>query len=229
MWWWRKRILGWWIDGNMVDDMDEWKVSRLDKRSDECETEGKENWTDFCENHNFTSLQSSTFTQKNNNIFLHSSMFRGSVKLNKTYWSQWGSVRSPCAGTVEESWCRTRCTFAGNVSPVKKWKRTGGGGLSKNKQLDYTLSILQMMTWAHLGEVSNQMTSFGVVLRKHVKKERFHVIVQSLVVQKELGEKTEVLTVYCADVPIDLNKNQICNFTWLFFTSHQIFLSMWLI
>lgn len=52
------------------------------------------------------------------------------------------------------------------------------------------------------------MTPLGVVLREHVKKERFHVVVQSLVIQKELGEQTEVLTVYCADVPIDLNKSK---------------------
>lgn len=53
------------------------------------------------------------------------------------------------------------------------------------------------------------MTPFGVVLREHVKKERFHVVVESLVVQKELGEQAEVLTVYCADVPINLNKSKV--------------------
>lgn len=69
-------------------------------------------------------------------------------------------------------------------------------------------SVIQQMTWAHLGKVSHQMTPFGVVLCEHIKKERFYVVVQSLVVQKELGEKTEVLTVYCADVTINLNKSK---------------------
>lgn len=52
------------------------------------------------------------------------------------------------------------------------------------------------------------MTAFGVILCENIKKEGFHVVVQSLVVQKELGEKTEVLTVYCADVAINLNKSK---------------------
>lgn len=64
------------------------------------------------------------------------------------------------------------------------------------------------------------MTPFGVVLREHVKKERFHVVVESLVVQKELGKQAEVLTVYCADVPINLNKKQ--SFWGFFFVIFKI-------
>lgn len=52
------------------------------------------------------------------------------------------------------------------------------------------------------------MATFAVVLGEDVKKEGLHVIVESLVVQEEFGQQTQVLTVDCAHVPVNLGWNQ---------------------
>lgn len=56
----------------------------------------------------------------------------------------------------------------------------------------------------YLGEVADKMAAFAVILCQDVEKEGLHIIVQSLVVQEELGQQTQVLTVDCAHVAIDL-------------------------
>lgn len=48
------------------------------------------------------------------------------------------------------------------------------------------------------------MATFAVVLCEDVKKEGLHVIVEGLVVQEQLGQQTQVLTVDCAHVAVDL-------------------------
>ena len=48
------------------------------------------------------------------------------------------------------------------------------------------------------------MTTFGVVLREHVKQEGLHIVVKRLMVQEELGQQTEILTVYGADITVHL-------------------------
>lgn len=48
------------------------------------------------------------------------------------------------------------------------------------------------------------MAAFIVVLCEYVEKEGLHVIVQRLMVQEELGKQTQILTVYCADISINL-------------------------
>lgn len=50
------------------------------------------------------------------------------------------------------------------------------------------------------------MAALAVVLCQHVEEERLHVIVQRLVIQKELGQQTQVLTVDSADIPIHLEQ-----------------------
>ena len=41
---------------------------------------------------------------------------------------------------------------------------------------------------SYLGEVSHEVAAFAVVLREHVEEEGFHIVVQRLVVQEELGQ-----------------------------------------
>lgn len=48
------------------------------------------------------------------------------------------------------------------------------------------------------------MATFAVILGEDVKKEGLHIIVECFVVQEELGQQTQVLTVDCAHVPINL-------------------------
>lgn len=53
------------------------------------------------------------------------------------------------------------------------------------------------------------MATFVVILGQDVEKEGLHVIVECLVVQEQLGQQTQVLTVDCAHVPINLLERSI--------------------
>ena len=57
---------------------------------------------------------------------------------------------------------------------------------------------------AYLGEVPDQVAALAVILGEHVEEEGLHVVVQGLVVQKQLGQQTQVLTVDCAHVAVHL-------------------------
>lgn len=50
------------------------------------------------------------------------------------------------------------------------------------------------------------MAALAVVLCENVEEEGLHIVVQRLVVQEQLGQQTQVLTVDCAHVPIHLRK-----------------------
>lgn len=69
-------------------------------------------------------------------------------------------------------------------------------------------SVLSLITGLYLGEVADKMATFAVVLGEDVKKEGLHVVVEGLVVQEELGQQTQVLTVDCAHVPVHLGWKQ---------------------
>lgn len=56
----------------------------------------------------------------------------------------------------------------------------------------------------YLREVTNKVATFAVVLGEDVEKEGLHIIVEGLVVEEQLGQQTQVLTVDCAHVPINL-------------------------
>lgn len=74
----------------------------------------------------------------------------------------------------------------------------------KNFEKDFLATSFVSMAGLYLGEVADKMATFAVVLGEDVKKEGLHVIVESLVVQEELGQQTQVLTVDCAHVPVNL-------------------------
>lgn len=48
------------------------------------------------------------------------------------------------------------------------------------------------------------MAALTVILCEHVEEEGLHVIIQRLMVQEELGQQAQILTVYCADISIHL-------------------------
>lgn len=56
----------------------------------------------------------------------------------------------------------------------------------------------------YLREVTDKVATFAVILGEDVEKEGLHIIVEGLVVQKQLGQQTQVLTVDCAHIPINL-------------------------
>lgn len=49
--------------------------------------------------------------------------------------------------------------------------------------------------FTYLGEVSNEMAAVSVNFCEDVEEKGFHVKVQCLVVEEQLGEQTQVLTV----------------------------------
>lgn len=59
----------------------------------------------------------------------------------------------------------------------------------------------------YLGEIANKVAAFAVVLRQDIEKEGLHVVVEGLVVEEQLGQQTQVLTVDCAHIPINLGWN----------------------
>lgn len=54
------------------------------------------------------------------------------------------------------------------------------------------------------GKIPDQVAALLIVLSQHVKQERLHVIVQSLMVQKQLRQQTQVLTVNLIHITIHL-------------------------
>lgn len=52
------------------------------------------------------------------------------------------------------------------------------------------------------------MTAFLIVLCEDVEQERLHIIIEGLVIQKKLGQQTEVLAEQFADISINLNTEQ---------------------
>ena len=47
----------------------------------------------------------------------------------------------------------------------------------------------------HLGEVSHEVAAGVVCFSHNIEEERLHVIIKRLVIQKELGQKAQVLTI----------------------------------
>jgi len=60
-----------------------------------------------------------------------------------------------------------------------------------------------------LGKIAHEMTTFTVIPRKHIEKKRFYVIVESLVVQKELHKKTKVLAIDLVGVAVHLEDGEV--------------------
>lgn len=53
------------------------------------------------------------------------------------------------------------------------------------------------------------MTSFAVVNGQNIEEERLHVVVKRLVIEKELGQQAEVLTIDLIDVAIHFKDRQV--------------------
>lgn len=58
-------------------------------------------------------------------------------------------------------------------------------------------------------EITDEVTTFSVISRQHIKQERFHVIVQSFVIEKEFGKQAQILTIQFVDVTVHLEDGQI--------------------
>lgn len=53
------------------------------------------------------------------------------------------------------------------------------------------------------------MAAFTVILCEYIKEEGLHIVVQRLMVQEEFGQQAQILTVYCADISIHLEKRKV--------------------
>ena len=60
-----------------------------------------------------------------------------------------------------------------------------------------------------LAEVTHQVTPVLVVVGKHVKEEWFDIVVESLVVQEELDQETEVLAINFVCVAVHLKDTEV--------------------
>lgn len=78
--------------------------------------------------------------------------------------------------------------------------------LKQNPKLTSSTGMRLGASWrsSYLREVANQVATFVVILGQDVEKEGLHIIVEGLVVQEQLSQQTQVLTVYCAHIPINL-------------------------
>lgn len=56
----------------------------------------------------------------------------------------------------------------------------------------------------YLGEVTDKVATFAVVLGEDIEKEGLDIIVEGLVVQEQFGQQTQVLAVDCAHIPVNL-------------------------
>ena len=61
----------------------------------------------------------------------------------------------------------------------------------------------------HLGEVADEVAAELVVGGEHVEEERLDIVVQRLVVEKQFGEKTQVLAVDLVGVAIHLEHGEV--------------------
>lgn len=59
------------------------------------------------------------------------------------------------------------------------------------------------------GKIADQMAALLVVFRQHIEQERLHIVVQRFVIQKQLRQQTQILTVDLVHVAIDFEHRQI--------------------
>lgn len=62
-----------------------------------------------------------------------------------------------------------------------------------------------------LGKVSDNMAALRVCLGHHVEQERLYIIIQRLMVQKELGQETQILTKHLQPVITTAADNNNCS------------------
>ena len=67
-----------------------------------------------------------------------------------------------------------------------------------------TLRLLTIGRFLFLGEIANEMRALSIDLAQNVKEERIHIEVEGLVVQKQFGHETKILTVQFVFLAVDL-------------------------
>lgn len=69
--------------------------------------------------------------------------------------------------------------------------------------------VVLLLTEFLLRKVADKMASLAIVDRQDVKEERFDVVVKRLVIEKELGQKAEILAIDLVDVAVHLKHGQV--------------------
>ena len=62
----------------------------------------------------------------------------------------------------------------------------------------------EFYTASYLGEVAYKMAAHTVVLRENIEKEWLHIVVQRFVIQEQLGQQAQILTIDLVNVPVHL-------------------------
>ena len=70
--------------------------------------------------------------------------------------------------------------------------------------------IVFLLTRLFFGEIANEVAALLVTLGQNIEEKRFHVVVEGFVVQEQLSQETQVLTVDLADVPVHLEDGEVC-------------------
>ena len=74
------------------------------------------------------------------------------------------------------------------------------------RQYEDTRHVVILAALLLLGEIAHDVTALGVTLAHHVEEERVRVVVERLVVEKQLGEQAEVLGVRLVLPTVDLEE-----------------------
>lgn len=66
----------------------------------------------------------------------------------------------------------------------------------------YAGDVILLLAVFLLREVADQVTALAVILGQHIEQERFHVVVQGLVVEEQFRKEAQVLAVYFVRVAV---------------------------
>lgn len=69
--------------------------------------------------------------------------------------------------------------------------------------------VVLLLAMFLLGEVSDEMATFAVVLGEHVEEERLDVVVERLMIEEQLGEEAEVLAIDLVGVAVHLEDGDV--------------------
>ena len=69
--------------------------------------------------------------------------------------------------------------------------------------------VVLLLAGLLLGEIADEVAALAIVLGQHVEEEGLHVVVEGLVIQKQLGEETEVLAVDLAGHAVHFEDGEV--------------------
>ena len=103
---------------------------------------------------------------------------------------------------------RISLCFSVQLYPVSQGPMPKGQGTTDSSNIFPPPPLINEYPASHLAEVSDDVAAVAVHVRHDVEEERFHVEVQSLVVQEQHGQQTQVLAVDLVLLAVHLQGNK---------------------